>query len=71
MFTKIMDLKKQKYNKTIILLPEETPPSLKEKAPGRTLFDGTNIYINNQVQIKDMTSILNVANALGFNIDVV
>lgn len=57
-------------NKNIILLPKDTPPSLKSKAPSRTLFDGAIIHINNQVQIGDMEGIISIANSLGYKVDI-
>jgi hypothetical protein len=57
-------------NKNIILLPKDTPPSLKSKAPSRTLFDGAIIHINNQVQIGDMEGIISIANSLGYKVNI-
>ena len=57
--------------RTIILLPENVTLSLKSKVAKteRTLSDGTKIYVNNQVQIDDMEAILNIANNLGYKVD--
>lgn len=68
---RIFNLKLVFNKKTIILLPKDTPPALKTKAPGRTLSDGTQIYINNQVQIGDMEEILHIAKDLGHTLDVI
>lgn len=68
---RIFNLKLVFNKKTIILLPKDTPPALKTKAPERTLSDGTQIYINNQVQIGDMEGILRIAKDLGHTLDVI
>ena len=51
--------------KQVILLPADAPASLKAKAPIKTLFDGTQIYVNNQVQIGDMDEVLRIARENG------
>ena len=68
---RIFNLKLVFNKKTIILLPKDTPPALKTKAPERTLSDGTQIYINNQVQIGDMEEILRIAKDLGHTLDAI
>ena len=60
------------YNrKSIILLPKYATDSLKSDDTKRTLSDGTSIYINKQAQIGDMKAIINIANNLGYKVDVV
>lgn len=65
----VFDLSLVFNHKPIILLPNETPKALKEKAPEKELADGTKIYINNQVQIGDMESIINLCKSLKYDIE--
>ena len=66
---RVFDLSLVFNHKPIILLPKETPNALKAKAPEKELADRTQIYINNQVQIGDMESIIDLCKNLKYDIE--
>ena len=66
---RVFDLSLVFNHKPIILLPKETPNALKAKAPEKELADGTKIYINNQVQIGDMESIIDLCKHLKYDVE--